>query len=198
MYTRKSVLQDVDQIVQIHCDAFKNFFLTSLGTEFLKFYYSSFIKNKETVCMVEVEDDAIIGFSAATVKSKGFNTRLIKSNLYDFFMWSLRMLFVNPKALMRLVKNLTKKSNVTEDKENYAELFSIAVGSNHQNKGIGKRLLKEAESELRIMGAHSISLTTDYYNNEATIAFYKTMGYDVLYDFVSYPSRRMYRFIKEL
>ena len=198
MYTRKSVSQDVDQIVQIHCDAFKDFFLTSLGTEFLKFYYSSFIKNKETVCMVEVENDAIIGFSAATVKSRGFNTRLIKSNLYDFFVWSLRMLFVNPKALMRLAKNLTKKSNVIEDKEDYAELFSIAVSSNHQNKGVGKKLLKETECELKMKDVQNISLTTDYYNNEATVAFYKTMGYDVLYDFVSYPSRRMYRFIKEL
>ena len=43
-----------------------------------------------------------------------------------------------------------------------------------------------------------ISLTTDYYNNEKTIAFYKKMGYAVLYEFVTYPNRKMYRMIKNL
>ena len=199
MYTtKKSTLLDVDQIVQIHHDTFENFFLTSLGADFLKFYYYSLIKNHETVCFVAVDNDKIVGFSVATVMSKGFNTRLIRSNLYSFGLWSFKMLFSDPKALIRLVRNLTKKSDVIEDDENYAELFSIAVKSNQQKKGIGKILLKETEKELKIKGVENLSLTTDYYDNDATIAFYKSMGYNILYDFITYPQRRMYRFIKHL
>lgn len=198
MYTRKSTLGDVDQIVQIHHDAFENFFLTSLGTDFLKFYYSSFIKNNETVCMVEIDNDIIVGFSASTVMSKGFNTRLIKSNLPNFVLWSFKMLFSNPKALIRLVRNLVKKSDAMEDNEDYAELFSIAVKSNQQNKGIGKILLSETEKELKTKGVENLSLTTDYHDNDATIGFYKSMGYNILYEFTTYPQRRMYRFIKQL
>lgn len=198
VYTRKSTLQDVDQIVQIHHDAFEKFFLTSLGTDFLKFYYSSFIKNHETVCLVGIDNDIIVGFSAATVMSKGFNTRLIKSNLHNFVIWSFKMLFSNPKALIRLVRNLTKKSDTMEDKENYAELFSIAIKSNQQNKGIGKILLSETEKELKTKGVKNLSLTTDSLDNDATLGFYKSMKYNILYEFIAYPQRRMYRFIKHL
>lgn len=198
MNTRYSTLEDIDQIVDIHCDAFSDFFLTSLGTDFLKFYYTSFIKNRETVCMVEVDNEIVVGFSAATTISKGFNTRLIKSNLYNFILWSLKVLFSNPKALVRLAKNLTKKSDVKEDNENYGELFSIAVKGDQQNKGIGKSLLKVTEKELKIKKVEYLSLTTDYYDNEATLGFYKSMGYDSLYEFTTYPNRRMYRLIKKL
>ena len=59
MNIRKATTNDVDTIVKIHCDAFKGFFLTSLGSQFLKFYYSCFIKSSETVTMVAEEDDAI-------------------------------------------------------------------------------------------------------------------------------------------
>ena len=77
MNIRKATLNDVNVIVEIHLDAFKGFFLTSLGKAFLKFYYSCFIKNKETVTMVAEENNIIYGFSAATKKCKGFNSRLI-------------------------------------------------------------------------------------------------------------------------
>ena len=130
--------------------------------------------------------------------SKGFNTRLIKSNLSNFVLWAFKMLLSNPKALVRLAKNLTKKSDVKEDKENYAELYSIAIKSNQQNKGIGKILLKETEKELKSKGVENLSLTTDFYNNDATIGFYISMGYNVLYEFTTYPQRRMYRFIKTI
>lgn len=198
MYTRNSIITDVEDIVEIHQNAFKNFFLTSLGKSFLNFYYSSFIKNKETVCIVEIENDSIIGFSAACTKSKGFNTRLILSNISNFTLWTFKMFFSNPKALIRLVKNLTKKRNDEVDKEEYGELFSIAIKSNQQNKGIGKDLLKATEEQLKQKGVKQLSLTTDFYNNESTLAFYKSMGYGILYEFIAYPNRRMYRMIKKL
>ena len=43
-----------------------------------------------------------------------------------------------------------------------------------------------------------LSLTTDYYDNEQAVGFYKSQGYEVMYDFVTYPERRMYRLIKRL
>ena len=84
MQNRIATTKDIDQIVKIHQDAFGSFFLTSLGADFLRFYYTSFVKNKETVCLVAVDDNEVIGFSAATTKSKGFNTRLICSNIMVF------------------------------------------------------------------------------------------------------------------
>lgn len=198
MNIRKATINDVDTIVKIHLDAFKGFFLTSLGAQFLKFYYSCFIKSNETVTVVAEENGVIYGFSASTKVCKGFNSRLIKSNLFAFTILSLKMLFTTPKSLLRLVKNLTKKGESVEDDEDYAELYSIGVSKAAQGKGVGKLLLAESERVMKAEGVQRVSLTTDFYNNEQAVGFYHSMGYKTLYEFVTYPNRKMYRLIKTL
>ena len=198
MNIRKATINDVNTIVKIHLDAFKGFFLTSLGSQFLKFYYSCFIKSDETVTMVAEEDGVIYGFSASTKVCKGFNSRLIKSNFLAFVMLSLKMLFTTPKSLLRLVKNLTKKGDCVDDDEDYAELYSIGVSKAAQGKGVGKLLLAESERVMKYEGVQKVSLTTDFYNNEQAVGFYHSMGYETLYEFVTYPNRKMYRLIKTL
>lgn len=195
MIIRKAKKSDVCEIVSIHKSAFKGFFLTSLGDRFLTVYYSCFIKSNETIILCAEEEGELLGFSAATKECKGFNGRLIKANVLTFMMVGLRLLLANPPALLRLVKNFTKKSDEVEDTENYGELYSIGVNVNAQGKGIGKALLAETEKQ---MGIEKLSLTTDYYNNESTIAFYQKCGYKVLYEFTAYPKRKMLRMIKEL
>lgn len=198
MNIRKATINDVDTIVKIHLDAFKGFFLTSLGAQFLKFYYSCFIKSNETVTVVAEENGVIYGFSASTKVCKGFNSRLIKSNLFAFAILSLKMLFTTPKSLLRLVKNLTKKGESVEDDEDYAELYSIGVSKAAQGKGVGKLLLAESERVMKAEGVQRVSLTTDFYNNEQAVGFYHSMGYETLYEFITYPNRKMYRLIKTL
>lgn len=198
MEIRKAEQADIESIVKIHCNAFEGFFLTSLGSDFLKFYYICFINSSDTVTMCAVENGKIMGFSASTKVCKGFNSRLIKSNLMDFGMLSIRLMFTSPKSLIRLLKNLTKKGEVVEDNEDYAELYSIGVSQDAQGKGVGKLLLATSEKVMKEEGVKRVSLTTDYYNNEAAVGFYLSMGYEVLYEFVAYPDRKMYRFIKSL
>ena len=198
MQNRIATTKDIDQIVKIHQDAFGSFFLTSLGADFLRFYYTSFVKNKETVCLVAVDDNEVIGFSAATTKSKGFNSRLICSNIMVFIGWSFKMMVINPRALLRLMKNLTKKSDSVIDDGEYAELFSIGVSSTCQGRGVCSLLLSETEALLLKKGVRRLSLTTDYENNDSAVAFYHRNGYRVLYVFNAYPNRKMYRFIKKI
>lgn len=198
MKIRKANVSDVDNIVEIHLDAFKDFFLTSLGPAFLKFYYTCFINKSETVTIVAEEDGIIYGFSASTMVCKGFNSRLIKNNLYSFGILSLKMLFTTPTSLLRLVKNLSKKGEGVEDNEDYAELYSIGVSKVAQGMGIGKKLLSATEVVMKQEGVKRISLTTDYEHNEQAVGFYHSMGYETLYEFVTYPNRKMYRLIKAL
>lgn len=198
---RTATQTDVSAIVAIHQSAFKDFFLTSLGSRFLTTYYSCFIKSGETVALCAEEDGSLLGFSAATSVSKRFNSRLIKTNAMRFSVLAVKMLFTNPAALVRLVKNFTKTSDEVDDTEDYGELFSIGVSSNCQGKGIGKKLLTTTESMMcktQRGGVKRLSLTTDYYNNDSAIGFYKSCGYKVLYEFTAYPNRRMLRMIKDL
>lgn len=198
MEVRFATINDVNSIVSIHIDAFKDFFLTSLGTAFLKFYYANFIKSPETVVMVAEEDGKVIGFSAASINCNGFNKRLIIKNLIGFIAVSLKLFLFSPKKLFRLIKNLTKKSQVVVDDEDYAELYSIGVCKSCQGLGIGRKMLSLTEQELKRKSVERVSLTTDFYNNENTIGFYRSMGYEILYEFITYPNRKMYRLIKSI
>lgn len=51
---------------------------------------------------------------------------------------------------------------------------------------------------MKALGVRRISLTTDYFDNNSAISFYRSMGYEVMYEFITYPDRRMYRMIKTL
>ena len=92
MTIRNANENDIESIVRIHCSAFKGFFLTSLGADFLKFYYLNFVRSKETVTLVAEDGNRVVGFSAAPTNCKGFNSRLIKSNLFGFYMLTLKLI----------------------------------------------------------------------------------------------------------
>jgi ribosomal protein S18 acetylase RimI-like enzyme len=198
MHINQATLKDIPSIVSIHCDAFKDFFLTSLGNKFLSFYYSCFIKSPDGLVLCAIENGDIIGFSATAKYSNGFNRKLIMQNKYSFIKITCCLLITNPKALLRLAHNLSKKNSDVKDDENYAELFSIAVKNDNQGKGIGKHLLISTENVLKHENVEKLSLTTDYYNNNPTIAFYKSMNFNILYEFMTYPRRKMYRLVKNL
>lgn len=195
----EATINDVDGIVKIHQEAFKDFFLTSLGEGFLKLYYSAFVKSEAGVVFCAKRMNNIVGFSATSYVSRGFNSRLIKSNPIKFGLLAFKLLLTQPKSVIRLVRNLNKESKeaAVKDDGKYAELYSIAVSPDCQGEGVGRFLLTVTESDVK---GHNtkISLTTDYFNNEKTIAFYRALGYKEFYDFVTYPKRRMWRMMKEL
>lgn len=196
---RQAMLEDVEGVVKIHQAAFESFFLTSLGERFLRLYYSSFIKSKNGVVFCALKENEVVGFSACSYMSRGFNSKLIKDNLIKYGLESFLLLFTRPKAIIRLVKNLNKESDNSgiEDNGEYAELYSIAIGPVCQGEGVGKKLLAKTEENVKEHNKR-ISLTTDYYDNEKTIGFYRSMGYQDYYEFVTYPNRKMWRLIKAL
>lgn len=195
---RKARETDIDIIVDIHFAAFPHFFLSQLGSKFLALYYNSVRKHKEGILLVCEKDGEIIGLCAGTLLSSGFNTKLIKSNLFRYGVESLKLLFTNPKSLIHLIKNMKKENSSIGDDGTYAELLSIAVNPNVQRSGAGKAMLLTLDEEVKKSGGKRLSLTTDYVDNERAIGFYKSLGFVPWYDFVTYPNRRMYRLIKNL
>jgi ribosomal protein S18 acetylase RimI-like enzyme len=93
--------------------------------------------------------------------------------------------------------NLNKSPN-KNDKKDYAELLSIAVLPSLKGMGYGKLLLEKFEVRARNIGISSCVLTTDFYDNDGVIKFYKSNNYEIYYDFITYPNRRMYKMIKKL
>lgn len=198
MNIRKATSKDIKGIVDVHCSAFKGFFLTELGSSFLQLYYSSYFMEPSAVLLVAEKYGEIVGFSSATSLSAGFNTRLVKKDFLRYALRGCMIALTKPKAFVNLSKNWSHRDPSVVDSGDYAELMSIAVSPEAQGCGIGKLLIQETEKVVKSHDASKFSLTTDYYNNDSTIAFYKRCGFEVIYEFTAYPDRKMLRMIKEL
>lgn len=198
MKFRTIKISESKELADIHIKSFKDFFLTSLGVRFLNTYYKSCLKSNESIAICAIdENENLIGFSVGCMHSKGFHKRLIKQNLGAFMLRGIIILFSKPKAIIRLVNNLGKKAN-KNDNGNYAELLSIGVLSNYNGQGIGKELIKRFEEESINKGCLEIALTTDYNKNSKVLEFYKSTGYEIYYEFITYPNRKMYKLKKNL
>jgi ribosomal protein S18 acetylase RimI-like enzyme len=195
---RKILKEDLHEVVDVHKNSFKGFFLTELGDNFLTIYYDCVRKDERGVLIGLFDEGQLFGFCAATTVSKGFNTHIVKKNIFRFSIVGILLLLTRIPSLIRLFKNFSKTNSSVKDEEEYAELLSIGVSDKKQGQGIGKKLLIQLEHELRIKGCSNLSLTTDYNDNEKAVQFYKGLGYTVYYHFVSYPNRKMYRMIKKL
>lgn len=195
---KAATLADIDAVVYIHQQAFPDFFLTSLGAGFLKLYYKSVLTHPRGILLVSANESGVIGFCAGTMLSAGFNTCLIKANLFRYTVEGVKVLFTKPVALWHLYKNMSKEDSSIGDKGEYAELLSIGVNPNTQRTGAGKAMLMAIEEEVKKRNGKELSLTTDFYDNDKAIGFYHSLGYEEWYDFVTFPNRRMYRMIKQL
>ncbi|MFS8083538.1 MAG: GNAT family N-acetyltransferase [Ginsengibacter sp.] len=198
MEIKKIEKEDLPQVVNVHKDSFKGFFLTDLGDHFLTVYYDCVRRDKKGILVGLYNESELCGFFAATTQSNGFNKQLIMKNLLQFSFIGFRLLFTQISSLARLFKNFTKTNKNCHDDGDYAELLSIGVSVNKQGQGIGKKLLIEFERQMLLRGCSSLSLTTDFNNNEKAIQFYRGLGYEIYYDFITYPNRKMHRMIKKI
>ncbi|MBZ0241619.1 MAG: GNAT family N-acetyltransferase [Bacteroidales bacterium] len=185
-------------MVAIHHAAFKEFFLTGLGLGFLQTYYKVVLNSglSIAVCAVD-ENNEILGFSTGSKTRGGYHSKILMSGFFLFILQGLRLLFTRPVALFRLTKNLNKRPH-PDDTGDYSELLAIAVLPQAKGLGVGKGLLSAYEKEALNAGFKRVALTTDFNNNDAVVAFYKKCGYEIYYDFITYPNRHMYKMIKIL
>ncbi len=189
---------EIFKVSTIHQQAFESFFLTQLGSSFLDLYYTALQNNSYGILLGLFDDNNnLLAFAASTQKAAGFHLQIIKENIAQFGVIGLKLFFTRPAALIRLLKNITKKSTPNDNGE-YAELLSIGVATNQQRNGYGQQLILKTEEILRQKGCTRISLTTDSVDNLKAIAFYKNLGYRVLSKFITYPNREMLRLIKPL
>lgn len=199
MKIKKIELDRFEEVVEVHMQAFPAFFLTRMGPAFLKIYYKTVSQMPDGIVLGAYDEcDHLVGFCAATARCHGFNKRLLLRNFFTYGMLAVRVLFTNFSAIIHILKNLSKKSEQIEDAGEYAELLSIAVSPAAQGRGVGKQLLAELEAQALILATGEISLTTDADNNEKTIGFYKSVGYEIFYEFITYPARKMLRMNKRL
>jgi ribosomal protein S18 acetylase RimI-like enzyme len=198
MNLRKANNKDFSQMAFIHNEAFRGFFLTSLGTGFLETYYKSILKDERTIAVCAVDDrDNVLGFASGCIQALNYHRNLFYNNSLSFLIAVLGAAIRKPEIIFRLAMNINKNQNHQDD-SNYAELLSIAILPELKGSGTGKNLLEYFETETSKRGGRKLALTTDYDNNDQVVNFYKKCGYLIFYDFITYPNRRMYKMIKTL
>lgn len=201
MIIRKVEVNENRALAKLHMQVMPDFFLASLGEGFLTTYYKVVLRHPETICLLaEDENKNILGFVLGREKAKGYLKRILKSSLFTFVIEGIKLLFIKPKSLIRLVRNLDKisKDSSMSDTQNYAEIGLIGVSPELKGQGIGHKLFEGFIGILKERNVANLSLTTDMDDNEQTITSYKAWGFTVMYEFKTYPDRRMLRLIKEI
>jgi hypothetical protein len=82
MITLKALkTEDVKNITILHQIAFKNFFLTSLGSDFLTKFYASIFRSKDGIAIGAFDNsNELVGFAIGAKTKKGFYKSLLKNN----------------------------------------------------------------------------------------------------------------------
>ena len=191
MIVREAIPGDCYTIAELHLKSFNDFFLSSLGKRFLETFYKACINNPDAIAVVcTTEEGVTAGFALISLKSKGFYRNILVNNFFAFSMEASRLIFSRPRALLRLALNLSKSGSDVGDA---AELLSIASLPEYSGKGVGKLLIETIENKLKDHQCKAITLTTDYNYNDNVIGFYRSRGFEIDSDFVTYPMRRMYK-----
>lgn len=185
------------QIVEIHKNAFPGFFLTELGPKVLEVFYTSLMRETNTIVWGVAKDNLLIGFFAASKYTNGLYLRIFIKNIYIFFFPLIFSFIRNPNLLLRMVISFRSSNEHNVPKNCTSSLLSICVSPNESGKGIGKMLLDKLENELIICNIVSYYLTTDADNNESTNIFYKKNSFQ-LYSTYNQGNRRMNLYIKNL
>lgn len=201
MKIRHSKEADLKAIVDVHNQAFENFFMTSLGSQFLIKYYRNYQNTNHLSLVIEDENHNVLGFVVGTNNSSDFYKSL-KQDWRSFLFPLLKNVF-NVRMLTKIFHRahslvLTNKVNTVIPPQGYNELTSIGVIPNSNIKGLGSRLLKEYESICKASGISGVYLTTDAVANESVLKFYQKHGFTIAQEFTQDNLRLMYMLIKSL
>ncbi|MDB4356112.1 GNAT family N-acetyltransferase [Akkermansiaceae bacterium] len=190
---------DVDSIVELHCNSFAGFFLTSLGSSFLSHLYSSFVSDEHGVCIVAEDNNKIIGFVAGTPNPEEFFRRIKQTKLWDFAFSALPGFLKHPVLFVKKCFGaLFYKGEPISSLSSAALLSSLSVDPIVSGRGIGKKLVKIFCSEMSTNNLSSVYLITDAEENDAVNIFYEKCGFFLEGSFSRSGNRIMNRWVKVL
>jgi len=187
---------DAVHLANLHLKAFPNFFLTTLGAQFLKTFYKSILDSPKGFGVALFEDDRLLGFAIGTEQTEGFYRNLVLQNGLNLFISCCKTLIFHPIKVFRILKNLIGSNGAFEIDEG-GWLLSICINPNYWGKGVSNIVLGEFEAEALRRGLKKNWLTTDFADNERANSFYLKMNYKLFSTFVNLNKRRMNLYVKE-
>ena len=186
--------QGIKEVVDIHMQAFPDFFLTFLGPGFLKEFYKSFLYDDQGIGFVAIENSRILGAIVGPFKPAGYFKRLLCRKWYAFCFASIGAVLKKPTIVKRLFGAVFYRGQAPQGK-NRALLSSIAVSPDAQRKGVGKALVMKWHDAVGARGGKGAFLATDTENNNVVNSFYRNLGWKLESTYETPEGRKMNRYI---
>jgi ribosomal protein S18 acetylase RimI-like enzyme len=188
---------DLDEVVQLHTRAFPDFFLTSLGENFLHELYKSFLLDDSTISKIIEKDMQIKGFVIGTMKPDSFFRKMLFHKWFLLLVYALRAFVKNPVFVSRkLLYALKYRGERPEKLINAALLSSVGVDPLSAKSGFGTLLIKAFCDEAFLKNASAVYLTTDLVENDSVNAFYLKNGFHLEGVLKKTNGRLMNRYVK--
>lgn len=187
MNTQSSILvrparpEDIQQIVQVHLEAFPGFFLSRMGPRFLHLLYAGFFDHASGIILVACPSNnhtIVQGFVAGTTQPQGFFSHLFRRYWLSFVLASVWPLLRNPNlVLIKLWSALFYRGETLLDQPDAALLSSLGVLPQVQGRQLGQHLVNAFLVHAQTRGAPAVYLTTDQSNNTKANQFYIKLGF---------------------
>jgi ribosomal protein S18 acetylase RimI-like enzyme len=191
--------QDLEEVADLHLEAFPGFFLSSLGKGFLMELYSGFLSHPSGIFIVARQRGRIRGFAAGTTEPAKFFRELRRQRVAAFLVKALPAVVRNPLPVCRkLLYAARYRGEVPTRVSTGALLSSIGIAKTAMGTGVASALISAFEKEVLKRGMASVYLTTDVHDNARVNAFYAKHGYEILDRFQQSGRRDMYRYRKNL
>ena len=206
MQITRARASDIPQIVEVHLDAFPDFFLSRLGTPFLHAYYSQVLHFEQGILLVSREEASgqVIGFVAGFTAPAEFYSQMLRQA--PRYVLPILRGFLTDHRLIGLVLNRlghvirgSRTGNAAKpesDRSGGCELSSIATLHSRQGQGIGRHLLDAFLEEAAHYPVSYIYLTTDAEDNDPVNQFYQRAGFVLSRSFVTGKGRAMNEYRK--
>ena len=180
----------IGDLANLHRKAFPAFFLTQLGTSFLKTLYQGYLDDQNSGILVAEENGKIEGFIAYSNDYPKFYKNLIRKKLIRFAWCSFLAAIQHPSFVKRLFGAFGKSDSVLKT-EKYVELASICTDPKAEGRGIGTALIKQLIARVDFKSYSYISLETDATGNDQANKFYQKNGFILARKYTTPEGREM-------
>lgn len=189
---------DAPNLAVLHREAFPEFFLSSLGEEFLIQFYLGFVDDPSAIVAVQRDlRGTPRGVAVGTTDAQGFYSRLLKRRFWGFVRASAIAALRNPRVAPRLLRAVAYRGGSTPPTGS-ALLSSICVDSHARRRGMGRAILLRWRQRAHACGASSAYLTTDAQTNDRVNEFYQRDGWALDQTFFTREGREMNQYVIDL
>jgi ribosomal protein S18 acetylase RimI-like enzyme len=188
--------EHIQQVVDIHVQAFPDFFLTFLGPKFLREFYDSFSSESTGIGFVAEDDETsgAVGVVVGPLIPEGYFKRLLIKRWWAFCLASISAILKRPVVVKRLLRALFYRGEPPQGAQR-SLLSSIAVSPKVQGRGIGRALVERWVEEVKRRGYAGCYLTTDANDNDKINNFYRKLGWKIESTYATPEGRLMNRYI---